>query len=278
MNSPRASHERAYRGLLRLYPSRFRERYSDEMVQLFGDLLRDARAAAGPTGTATTWIRTLADLLVTAASEHARRDQTVAHSLGPAPSPATRALGLAGILGGVLLVAAWVPNLPWSPDLFNFRLVAFNLGAIAIVAAIHHRQSRAAPRLAMAAAIPAVLANAWYLVMIIRAVAQPGEIGRGDYGPLFGAANTAMWLADAWFGLLTFRIGVVSRWPALALAVGSILALNGLGLVTGYLEEIVDSLALAGLTVNGLAWVVLGIEVATRSRVREHGLSAGPGR
>jgi hypothetical protein len=234
------------------------------MVQLFGDQLRDARAAGRPVGTARTWLRTLGDLAVTAALEHAQGDRTVAHSLAASPSLVTRALGLAGILGGVLLVAAWVPVLPWGPDLFNLRLVFFNLGAIAIVAAIHRRQSSVAPRLALVAAVPAILANAWYLVMIVRAVSQPGEIGRGDYGPLFGAASTAMWLADAWFGLLTFRIGAVNRWPALALAVGSVLAVNGFGLVTGDLGSIVGSLALAGLTVNGLAWIAMGIDVATR--------------
>lgn len=51
-------HERIYRRLLRSYPWETREAYGDEMLQLFRDQLRDARAA----GTVPRfWLHILAD-------------------------------------------------------------------------------------------------------------------------------------------------------------------------------------------------------------------------
>jgi hypothetical protein len=257
MNPPEASHERAYRRLLRLYPAEFRNRYSDELVQLFSDQLRDARAGGRPAGAARTWLRTLGDLAVTAASEHARRDRSVAHSLATPPSPLARALGLIGILGGAILVAAFIPDLPWEADLFNLRLALFNLGAIAIVLALYRRQASVGRRLALLATVPVILANAWHLFWIVRIVAQPGSPGIGDFPPVYQLATQAMWLTDAVFGLAALWLGVASRWGAFALAIGSILAFGPLNL---------GDLALAGLAVNGLGWILLGLDVARRGQ------------
>ncbi len=269
MTPQKAGHERAYRWLLRLYPADFRARFADEMVQLFGDQLRDARTGGASFGTFTTWLRTLGDLAVTATSERARRDRTVAHSLSVAPSTSSRVLGLAGILGGGILVAAFFDFIPWGPDLFNLRLVLFNAGAMAIVVAVHRRQASVAPTLALLAAVPAFLANAWYLVMIVRVVAQPGSPGPGDFGPNFDLAAIALWLTDAWFGIVTFRLKVVSRLAALAVAVGSFLALDGmnrLGLTSEANPTIFGPLSLLGIALAGIGWMVLGIDVATRRR------------
>jgi len=262
-------HERVYRWLLRLYPAKFRARFSNEMVQLFSDQLRDARTGGAPAGAARTWLRTLGDLAVTAASEHARRDRTVAHSLA-APSITSRALGTLGILGGAVLVAAFLPFIPWGPDFFNLRLALFNAGAMAIVIALHRRQASVAPALALLAAVPALLANAWHLVMIVIVVSRPGPPGVGDYGPVYMAASSAMWLSDAWFGLVTLRLGVVSRLGPLALTIGSVLPFFGQDQVLAFLgpdlSAIIGPLALAGVALNGLGWIVLGIVVATRRR------------
>ena len=72
---------RVYRALLRVYPAAFRDRYGEEMVQLLGDQLTDARTRAGGTGVARTWLQVLGDLAVTATSERMWRDRTVANSL-----------------------------------------------------------------------------------------------------------------------------------------------------------------------------------------------------
>lgn len=262
-------HERAYRALLHLYPARFRARFGDEMVQLFGDLIRDARVAGRPTGQIRLWLHTVWDLAVTAPSEH-ERERAVAHSLSLPPTKTTRALGILGILGGALILAAWVPNLPWTHELFNLRLVLFNVGAIAIILAVHRRQASTARGLSLAAAIPAVLVNAWYAVMILLSVGRPiyPEPDPG-FRQIFFYAGLALWLADAAFGLVAWRIGVVSRPAAVAVALGSLMAMAGispLGLTTGPLAGLVESMSLAGIALLGVGWVWMGVDVVTRRR------------
>jgi hypothetical protein len=269
MNRP-ASHERLYRFLLRLYPASFHERFADEMVQLFGDQLRDARAAGVPAGTARTWLRTLADLAATAASERARRDRTVAHSLA-APSALSRALGGFGIVGGLVLMAAFVIDIP--PEVNVGRLVLFNLGAIAVGLAVHVRQASISPRLSFAATVPMVLANAAYLAMVILSIGRPVyPVPDPEFRTVFFYAGVSMWLFDAFFGLVAFRLRAVSRVAALALAVGSIVGGSGIGGLAGRLPwlsgfaELFARFSLWGIGLLGLAWILLGIDVATRRR------------
>ncbi|MDP9243801.1 MAG: hypothetical protein M3O77_01805, partial [Chloroflexota bacterium] len=172
-----------YGWLLCFYPAEFRARFAGEMVQLFGDQLRDARSGASAAG---TWLRTIGDLVITAASEHARRDRTVAHSLATTPpSTASRALGLAGILGGAVLLAAFLFEI--SPELNAVRIYLFLIGAIAIVIGVHRRQASVAPTVALLGAVPALLANAWYLAMMVLATGRPQPFA-GDFGLVFFAA------------------------------------------------------------------------------------------
>lgn len=188
----------------------------------------------------------------------------MAHSLATSPSTSSRVLGLVGILGGAVLLAAFVVDI--APELNNVRLVLFNGGAMAIVIAVHRRQASVAPTLAMLAAVPALLANAWYLAMVVLATSRP-EPFHGDFGLVFFFAGVAMWLTDAGFGLVTLRLGVVARWGAVALAIGSVLAFTGmdrLGLVTGPFATFFQPLALAGVALVGLGWILLGLDVATR--------------
>jgi hypothetical protein len=264
--------ERLYCALLRLYPAAFRARFGDEMVQLFADQLRDTRARDAPTGIARMWLRTLGDLATTAANERLRGDRSVAHSLATPPSTSSRVLGLAGILAGaILIVPGFLPALvpfEMTPELFNARLVVYNAGAIAILVGVHQRQVSRAPLLAWLAAVPAVLANAWYLALIVRVVGQPGP-GVGPYEPAFLPAGIALWLTDAWFGAVALRLGVVTRVGALVLAIGSALTITGiaqLGLTTPEAPTIFQPIALTGIALNGFGWVALGIDLATRRR------------
>jgi predicted permease len=52
-----------YRRLLFVYPSRFRRRNDERMVETFGELCAAARADAGVRGLLTLWLHTLADLV-----------------------------------------------------------------------------------------------------------------------------------------------------------------------------------------------------------------------
>ena len=82
-----------------------------------------------------------------------------------------------------------------------------------------------------------------------------------------------MWLADAAFGLVALRVGAVSRPGALALAIGSLLALigvDGLGFGAGPLAPIIEPLTILGVALVGIGWILLGIHVATR-RLRPEG-------
>jgi hypothetical protein len=263
--------ERLYRGLLLLYPARFRARFADDMVQLFGDQMRRARTEGPPFAVAGTWLRAIADLAATAASEHIRRDRTVAHSLTVSPSTSSRVLGLLGILGGAVLLVAFLP-LDLAPNLFNLRLVLFTAGAMAVVIAVHRRQASVAPRLALLAAVPAIVANAWYLAMTIIGIGRTEPIGAGDFGLVYFFAGVAMWLTDSAFGFVTLRLGVVARWGAIALAIGSLLAITGmdrLELTSPSNPTIFGTLALAGVALNGIGWILLGLDVATRRRASD---------
>jgi hypothetical protein len=208
----------------------------------------------------------MGDLAATTAAEHIRRNRTVAQSLSASPSTFNRALGVVGILGGSILLAVFV--IDFSPELNVLRLILFNAGAMAIVFAVHRRQARTAPTLALLAAVPAFLANAWYLAMTLLAIGRPQPFA-GDFGLVWFYAGVAMWLADAAFGIVTMRIGVVARWGALALAIGSPLALAGidrLGLVSAENPTIWGPLALVGAALNGIGWILLGLDVATSRR------------
>ena len=267
MNPRSRSSERVYRWLLRLYPVPFRTRFGDEMVQLFGDLMRDSRDRQTPAGPARLWLRTAWDLLMTAPSEH-QRARTVAHSLSAPPSRPMRAMGILGIAGGAMLLLAWVPSIAWGPNGFNLRLVVLSLGAMAVAIAVHRRQAPIARRLSLAAAIPVVVANAWYLTMVLLAIDRPVfPEPDPDFRLIFFYASIAMWLTGAAFGLVAIRIGVVSRWAALTLTIGSVAACAGidrLGLVTGPIGPFIVPFALTGIALVGIGWILLGFDVATR--------------
>jgi hypothetical protein len=268
MDRADASHARIYRRLLVLYPSEFRARYADEMVRLFADQLREARLDGTPGATARTWLRALGDATVTAASEHARRNRSVAHSLGAPPTASSRLLGLTGILGGLVLVAAFLPSIEWTREAFQLRLVLFNAGAIALALAVHRRQAAVAPRLSRAVAVAVILANAWYVAMVVLSIERPQPPQPDPDFRLVGfIAGAAMWWADAAFGVVAWRLGAVTRLGALALAVGSILAFLGmdrLELVRGETAWLFTPIALLGVALNGLGWILIGIDIAFR--------------
>jgi hypothetical protein len=195
----------------------------------------------------------------------------LAHSLAEPPSIATRALGVLGIVGGLVLISVWVPNLPWTWELFNLRLVLFNAGAIAIALAVHRRQARRSPLLSSAAATAVIVANAWYVVMVLLSIGRPiYPEPDPQFRLVFFYAAMALWVSDAAFGLVALRLGVISRWAAAALMIGSILALSGvdrLGLVTGPFAGIVTPLSQVGIALNGLAWIALGLGLFRPQRI-----------
>ena len=251
--------ERVYRGMLLMYPAEFRDRFADEMVQLFHDKLRDARAGRRSGGVAGAWLRLLGDMAVTAALERMRRNRTVAHSLSVVPPLPVRVLGIAGIIGGAVLLAAFV--IPIPSDLAVLRIVMFNLGAMAVVLAVHVRQAAAGRTVSLVGAVPALAANARYIVIVVLDVGRT-EPFAGRFGLMFWS-GAALWLADTWFGIAALRLGVVSRWGALALAVGAPMAFTGISsLELG--STIFGTLSQVGIVTTGIGWILLGFDAARR--------------
>jgi len=253
--------ERVYRGFLRLYPADFRERFADDMVQLFHDKLRDARTGRAPGGTVAAWLRMLGDVAVTATAEHLRRDRTVAHSLTTAPTMQARALGIAGIVAGAAALAAFVIELP--EELIAPRLIALLLGSMAIIVGVHRRQAARAPMLALSGALPAVLAVAWYLVMVVLSMLQSVPPFGGTFGLVFFWSGVALWSTMTLFAVVALRIGLVTRLGAFGIAIGSPLTLTGIDRL-GLTSTIFGPLSQVGIVLVGIGWILLGVDLVWR--------------
>jgi putative ABC transport system permease protein len=64
--------EWVFRGLLRLYPRAFRDRFLDEMVEFFRDRRDEQRHRNGARGIVRLWLHVVADILVSAPRQHLR--------------------------------------------------------------------------------------------------------------------------------------------------------------------------------------------------------------
>ena len=261
--------QRVYDLLLRLYPSHFRLRYADEMVQLFGDQLRDARTSGGSSGAAATWFRALGDLVRNAVAERVRGGTGVAQSLDGPPPPVVRTLGLIGIAGGAVLVVVFVVDL--AESLYPARIALFNLGAIAVVLGLRATADGRDSRAFNAATMAAGLANAAYLALMVIGIGRPQPPEADvDFRLIGFFAGVALWLTDAALGLVLLRLRGIARVGALALALGSPFALLGIDrfeLVRNpAFGELVQTISLAGVALNGLGWILLGLTLALARR------------
>jgi hypothetical protein len=186
------------------------------------------------------------------------------------PTAAVRALGGAGVLGGLVLLVVFVIDV--RPDLNWIRLVLFNVGAIAVGVALAGRAED--PRAAVVLTASAViLANAAHVGMTVLSLGVERPFA-GTFGFVFFLIAAAMWLFDAAFGAVLagrrrLTAGLGGRLGAVALAVGSLLAITGmdrLGLVGHDHPTIFNTVALVGIFLNGLAWIVLGLDLALGRR------------
>jgi hypothetical protein len=186
------------------------------------------------------------------------------------PTAGLRALGAAGVLGGLLLLAAFVIEI--RPDLNWLRLVLFNVGAIAVGLALVLRASDPGGAVLLTATA-VIVTNAAHLGMTVLSLRIERPFA-GDFGLVFFFITAAMWLSDAAFGAMsasrrTVTSGLGGRVGAVALAVGSVLAILGMdriGLVSPERDSVFKVLALIGIFLNGAAWIVLGLDVAIGRR------------
>lgn len=276
--------ERIYAALLHAYPREFRGRYGEEMILLFADQLRDARAATGAADVASTWFRTLLDLLSSAIGEHMRRDRTMAQSLATfEPTPTMRWLGLFSVAGAALLLLAF---LTWTPfeslEVNTVRLVVFGLSGAAIAIAFHGRQARVAPRLANVATGAVVVAGVWYSAGTVIGFFVESPFS-GTFGFIGALAAAALFGTPTLYGLAMLRIGAawegMPRWRAAATRVAAIVLLGSVLAVAGNdrwglthdptFGWLWSQLALLGVFFAGAGWAVLGLVlVSGRTRAR----------
>lgn len=265
--------ERFYAGLLWLYPGDFRRRYAHEMTRLFGDQLRDARASRRAGGTASTWFRSLFDLVASALGEHLRRDRTVAQSLATfEPSRWMRLLGLFGVIGAVLLLWAFISFNPFADQrVNNIRLLVFSLAGAAISLALYRRQALVAPTLALLTTGAVVIAGLWSATVLILSSGVDSPF-MGTFGLISLFANIALWVTPAIWAVGLLHTGAawqgMSRYRAFltklgaVILIGSIVAWFGddrLGMVDSLWGEMWQAIALIGVAMNGIGWLILGL-------------------
>lgn len=276
------SSERVYARLVGLYPAAFRQRYRDEMLQLFADQLRDARAGRAAGGVLITWLRTVGDLAPSVIGEHLRKDRTVAQSLAIFESTRwMRLLGLLGLTGAALLLFAYISWVPFENLAVNtVRLVIFDLAGAAIALAYYGRQAGVAPRLALLTTAAVVIGGLWSIAGILLApsVERPWI---GTFGLIQLFANITLWVSPAVWALAALHAGALwqgmSRRQATAakvglwILIGSTVAWLGddrLGMVDSLWGEMWQTVALIGVAMNGIGWLILGAVLVAGGRAR----------
>jgi len=190
-------------------------------------------------------------------------DPTLAAAQPETPSTAVRLAGLSGVVGGIVLLLAFVVEIP--PLLNNVRLTMFFVGAMAVAAAAYPALARTGLGVARVAVGLVLIANAWGLAMGAISAAFSIPVGPGTFGVVYFWAGLAWWLADALFGFAALRLGGWARVGPLALGIGSLLAITGmdrLELTSAQNPTIFGPLALTGIALNGIGWIVLGLWIA----------------
>jgi hypothetical protein len=205
-------------------------------------------------------------------------ETTLRHGHPRAGPTAARLAGLVGVIGGAGLLAVFVVDIP--PWLNDVRLTLFFLGAMAVAAAAWMPLATTGRGLARVVVGLVLIANAWGLVMGVISAALSIPVGPGTFGVVYFWAGLAWWLADALFGFVALRLGGWARMGALALGVGSLLAITGmdrLALTSSQHPTIFGPVSLVGIALNGLGWIALGMWlVGGRRRDRAAPPSTGP--
>ncbi len=218
--------DRIYRALLGLYPAPFREEFGGPMSQLFRDLRRDA-ARGGPGALAALWLRTLADLLVTAAREHMERDsvmRTIALVV------ATLALGL-GI--------AWV-------DIHNNEIWAGLLLLLSASFLLGFTEPRRAWLWALLIGAEMLLIHFWAAATGFVSPCTPGEVCGPEIPRLVDLLFFVLPLTGAYIGVGIHALAEVSHVDAVWWG-GSALAGLAVGLLGARNPAIGNTILVVGL-------------------------------
>lgn len=188
----------------------------------------------------------------------------------------TRVLGVIGILGGAVLLIAFLPSLGIPPDVNTWRLVLFNVGAMAIAVAAFRLGALGSTAWSWLAAVAVIATNAAHIAFTVVGSGLESPFA-GDFGLAWHWLAFAMWLSDGLLGLAILRAGELTRWGGAVLAIGSPLAVLGMGrfeLTSPENPTIFAPIALIGVALNGIGWVLLGLDLVRPTKVDQ----AVPGR
>ncbi|MEX2184632.1 MAG: hypothetical protein WEC14_09305 [Chloroflexota bacterium] len=173
-------------------------------------------------------------------------------------------LGFVGIIGGVGLLAAFIAEIPEGLNLL--RLILFHAGAIAVAVAMQPVLAATSAGMANLATLPVVVANLASMAWLLAALGRDRPFA-GDFGVVGFVIELSVWVAAAWFAALAFRSGTVWRPATAMLGVGSVLAIPGmdrLELTSSASPSISGPIALLGIALHGLAWILLGLWLVGR--------------
>jgi hypothetical protein len=198
---------------------------------------------------------------------------TVADERGP---DGVRLLALLGIVGGIALLAAFLVDIP--PALNTVRLFLFLAGGVGVALAAHQRLAAISRPLALAGAVPLITVSAVHASWILLSLGRDRPFA-GDFGLVGFYVGLALWLAQAWYGVVALRLGAMWRWAALALVIGSLLAITGmdrLELTSPTNPTIFGPVALLGIALDGIAWILLGVDLVLPSLRQGRPTAAAP--
>jgi hypothetical protein len=246
---------RIYGWLLRLYPSRFRLEYGNEMATVFRDLCHDEYQHNGALGVIGVWAETVPDLVVSVSDEHAQEDFQMAKT------NLIRVLAIAGIVGGALWIAfgvlanmrpAGVPGGAYRAT--DDLLTLFFLGALGLAAGLLgvylHSAGRWAtpPRLTLLVSLAGV---AWSFATTV--------IFKTNFYVWVGGWFTFM-LGALFTGLLLIANPTARQWAALFITLA----------VTTFLFNFEDWRVLFGV-VAGIVVIVISALTLSSSLNRQSG-------
>jgi hypothetical protein len=113
-----------------------------------------------------------------------------------------------------------------------------------------------------------ILANAWYLGMVMLGVGDVNPFGAG-LGLVWLVSGISLWAAAAVYGAASLAIGAFRRFGPALLLIGSVLAVTGIdrfGLAGA--DSIFGPLSQVGGVMHGLGWIVMGVELALSAPTR----------
>jgi hypothetical protein len=190
---------------------------------------------------------------------------------------------LFGIVGALLLLWAFVSFNPFADQSLNgVRLITFALAGAAISLAFYRRQASVAPTLALLTTATVVIAGVWSAAVTVLS-SSVEEPFLGTFGLVGHFSGIALWVSPVAWSLGQLHTGAawqgMSRARATAtkaglwILLGSVVAWLGddrLGIVNSLWGDMWQAIALTGLAMNGVGWLILGAVLLAPAREAAH--------